>query len=126
MSKELWHWELRGTNLFTPPQTKETKSFKCPVCFQNFKKAYKRNLHLRVKHPIYKGPKFVPQAVKHNVHNQGSDARPIGRRSRKRRKRKEKDTKKIRKTRKNRRQLGLPVLLVKNQDQRENILCRSV
>ena len=70
---------------------------------------------MRVKHPTYKGPKFVPQAVKHNVQNQGSDARPIGRRSRKRRGEQSKEKKKKRKTRKNRRQLGLPVLLVKTK-----------
>ena len=115
MSKEVWHWELRGTNLFTPPQTEETKRFKCPVCFQKFKKAWKRKVHLRVKHPNYKGPKFVPQAVKHNVQNQESDATPIGRRSRKRHGEQSKEKKKKRKTRKTRRQLGLPVLLVKTK-----------
>ena len=115
MSKEQWHWDLRHTNLFTPPQKEETKRFKCHVCAQKFVTKRERNKHVRKKHPNYKDPKFIPQTVEQNVQNEESVPRPSDRRPRKRVRKQSKEKKKRRKIQQNRRQLGLPVLLAKSK-----------
>ena len=113
MSKEQWFWLARNTNIFNPPQTdEENPGFKCPVCYQKFKKAGKRNAHLAKEHPRYRGKKKSEgQNPRLGSNPDNAESAPQGRsRKRKRKKEKSSRSKKQKKIRDARRNLGLPLL----------------
>ena len=114
MSKEQWFWSARNTNIFSPPVAEKQGGFKCPVCFKKFKKAGKRNKHIKEKHPSYRGPNSANQQVnvQPNPDNVDMETDPMPARSSRKRKKKKasKSKKNKRRVTEAHKELGLPLL----------------